>query len=321
MSVGLQAFAALLEERQRAERLKKHQKSWQPAATPASSLGYRCERRLVYTRVLPLEAAPPSEELASIFEEGHHHHAQVRRELGELGFEVVDVETQFNDEGLDLRGTIDGRIIVDGRRIPVEIKSVTGNGPRSAEEWAASENQMLRRYYDQLQIYLYLTGEEEGLGIFKDKITGTWRVAAVRLDLGRAEELLKRAERVRDAVVRYKQGVNGDREAGMPARIPDRSECGGCPFAHLCLPADAPADPLQLAQDPELLAEIELHEGLSLAAREFKKVDEELKTRFKLTSGDRFLVGEKFLVTKKTNKAGAVSIKFEPVQGGGNGAA
>lgn len=305
MSARLQEFARQIESAQRSSRAEKHREVWHPTATPASSIGYHCERRLVYLRVMPEAAERPGEELSSIFEEGHHHEAQVKRELSELGFEVLDGQTQFDDKRLDLRGHIDGRLRTPwGTRVPVEMKSFGGEGPHSEAEWRDNPTPLLRRYFDQLSLYLYLTGQEEGLGLFKNKQTGLWAIPAIGLDYAHVETLLKRAERVRDAVAAY-SGPDS-----LPRRIPDRSECSGCPYLLTCLPADAPVDPLLIAQDEELAAQLVQREALEVNAATFDKLHDEIRTRFKLTKGDRFACGD-FLITKKVNKAGAVSLKFE----------
>ena len=293
-------FAAHIQARQRQSRKDKHGRIWIPTATPASSLGYRCERRLVYQRVSPQLAAPPNEELSSIFTEGDMHHTQIRAELTELGFEVMDQETEFYDERLQIKGHIDGRIRFDGRRVPFEAKSTAGSGPSSQDDWRASDG-LVGRYYTQLQTYLFLTASPEGLGLFKNKLTGLWNVCAVDLDYERAEEALQRAERVRDAV-KLKM---------LPDRLLDRSECRGCPFELECLPGDAPVDPILLSDDAELLADLAQREALARDAKTHKQIDERIKERFRLTKGDRFAIGSDWLVTKKVATNGAVTVKTE----------
>src|SRR5258708_771660 len=104
----LQEFCADLEKRQLARRLEKHSRVWKPTATSATQLGYECERRIVYQRVLPWAAAPIDEGLASIFEEGNVHERQVLRELEEdLGVKLRNRQTSFRDTTLDIAGVID----------------------------------------------------------------------------------------------------------------------------------------------------------------------------------------------------------------------
>lgn len=304
-------LAAAMMERQRANRAKRAEKLWRPTATPATDLGYECERRTVYHRTIPEAARKIEPELASIFAEGDMHARDVHRELLELGFELVEGERNFRDEGLQITGSIDGRILLGSisgdarpRRVPVEIKSTAGDAPTTEGEWRASESWLLRRYYAQVQTYCYLTSEPEALGLFKDKITGLWTVTPVTLDYEYAETLLKRAERIRDAIA---AGV-------LPERLASRSECKTCPFFDTCLPGDAEVDPLLLAEDEGLASQIDRILALDEARREFEKTDKAVKERFKLTKGERFAVGS-FLVTKKKHGAG-VRVEFSRLEMG-----
>jgi hypothetical protein len=233
------------------------------------------------------------------------HQREVRADVVTLGFEIVEAEVNFKDKRLEISGTIDGKIEVrdpDGgrpRRIPVEIKSTAGAAPANEAAWRDSETPLLRRYYAQLQTYLYLTNEPEGLGIFKDKITGLWSVVPVALDFAYVEKLLQRAERIAAAVAAWEADQSDN---NLPSRLADRSECNGCPFKDtVCLPSDAPVDPLLLAVDDRLLAQLEEREACDPAATRFDKIDKLVKERFKLTAGTRFVVGgpRGFIVTKK----------------------
>ena len=292
-------LAAELMQKQKAKRVAEHSKVWEPLSTTATDLGYSCERRIVYHRLNPKDAAPFGDGLLSIFGEGDLHQKDVRRELGELGYEVVEAEVRFSDKRLDIAGTIDGKICVTAdrdthtqKRIPVEIKSTSGDPPTTQDGLKTAGSGLYRRYYAQMQTYLYLTSEPFGLFIFKNKIDGLWSVVPVELDYEYAETLLQRSERVRDFVA----------SKTLPNRTIDRSECDGCPWRDtICLPGDAPVDPLLLAADDGLLKQLELRETVAAASKSFDKVDTAIKDRFKATPGERFVVGgvDGFLVTKR----------------------
>jgi hypothetical protein len=313
--MSTQELAVEMMTAQRAKRLKDRSRPWRPSATPASSLGVGCDRHLVYQRMWPELAAPISEELASIFTEGNIHQTQVRTELVELGYEVVEAEVNFRDDRLEISGTIDGKISRQGdpahggpRRIPVEIKSWGGDGPTCVDEM---DTRLMKKYFAQMQTYLLLTEQPDGLMLFKSKMTGLWSVFPVELDYERGEELFQTAERVRDAVRRIKAAKeNGCNEAELfellPDRCLDRGPCDSCQFRLHCGPAEAEVDPLLLAQDADLLAKLERREELDQGRREFAKLDDGIKERFKLTGGTRFVVGGAtgFLVEKKVQKNG-----------------
>lgn len=298
---AIEEFARLIETAQRKARTDQASQPYLPTATPASALGYTCERRLVYIRTQPMAAAPPGEELSSIFREGREHEKQIRRELSELGFEVLEGEVPFEDKATDIKGHIDGRLKAPwGARVPVEIKSWGGDGPRSEAEWRDDSGELMHRYYAQMQAYLYLTAQPDGLLLTKNKLTGLWAIAPAHLDFEFVERLLKKAERVRDAV----------RAGSLPERDPTRANCKGCPWFLACLPGEAPVDPLLIATDEDLIGDLAGREALRQAASDFETLDKRIKERFKLTAGDRFIVGS-FLVTKKVARNGAVTVRTE----------
>lgn len=305
----LSELAQDLMERQRKARHAKRNRPWQPSMTPATSLGYKCDRRIVYQRCWPEEAEGISEELASIFAEGDLHQKDVRAELLKLGFEVVETEVNFKDQRLEITGTIDGKIEIPDekarngyRRVPLEIKSTNGSAPSSEDAWKFSENQLLRRYYVQLQTYLFLTEEPEGLALFKNKATGLWSIVGAHLDYDLMERVCQKAERVRDAVKKIVNTIGEDNKKNLlPDRLADRSECVSCPWKTLCNPAEAEIDPMMLVDDESLLSQLRGLEQVEDDAAWHKKTLEEVKQRFKLTSGNEWIVGgaDGFLVRKK----------------------
>jgi hypothetical protein len=307
-------LATDLMAKQRAARVAEHSKIWEPLSTTATDLGYECERRIVYHRCYPKDAAPYGDELLSIFSEGDLHAKDVKRELGDLGYELVEQEVRFSDKRLDLAGSIDAKIVVSGgrdthqqERIPLEIKSTAGTPPTDEVGLRESCNGLFRKYWAQMQAYLLLTNSPFGMFLFKDKLTGLWVCFTVELDYERAEKLLRRAERVRDRVRLIVEHDESKRVELLPDRIPDRSECGGCPWREtLCHPADAEVDPVLLAMEPGLLAQLEEREKVSASRDRYEALDKALKDRMKLTKFDKLVVGgaNGFLVEKKIQKNG-----------------
>lgn len=330
----LKSWAGDLEKRQQMGRLKRRVTLWKPSATSATQLGYECERRIVYQRVLPWAAEPISAELASIFEEGEHHERQVLRELEEdLGIKLRNRAATFRDEKLDIVGKIDTEAFVEGIGwIPVEVKGLTyipGDDVEGAE-LADGPVALHRRYFAQLQIYLYLRSMELGLFIFKSKATGRWRAPPVALDFERMELLLKRAERVRDAVRAYVEAFGRVRsftqdgpeydelgarheapwtdalraaEPQLPARIPDRSECSRCPFRTRCNPSEAPIDPALLVEDENLIAALHTLVEAKPHRQTYERGYKKIKERFMLTAGMVFFAGQ-FRIEKKPHGQG-----------------
>lgn len=319
----LKQWAAELEQRQLAGRLKRRSEQglWKPSATSATELGYECLRRIAYRRVIPWAAEPISAELASIFEEGEHHERLVLRELeDELGVKLRERNSAFRDPDLDIVGRIDAEAYVEGVGwVPTEVKGlafIPGDDVEGAD-LAEDEKPLHRRYFAQLQTYLLLRGKEQGLFIFKSKVTGRWRCIAVGLDYDAGEVLFRRAERVRDAVKAYVAAFatvrpftqdgpgpeptlkeNDDwwqaldaAEPHLPQRIPDRSECGQCPFRRTCNPSEAPIDPALLVEDRTLIAQLEVLEQMRPHRRSYENIHRKVRERFALTAGETFFAG------------------------------
>lgn len=317
-------FARELEEKQRAHRLAERSGLWRPMMTPATDMGYHCDRRIVLHRTQPEMARPISEELASIFTEGKMHEVNVRTELAVLGFEIVETELNFRDEDLEISGTIDGKLEVavpddylarfdlrHGKiRIPTEIKCVTPDPPRTSDDWQNHSLALFRRYFTQLQSYMILTSSPFGMGLFKAKITGLWTVVPVELDYRGGEQLMQRAERVRDAVAAVKK----EGESALPKRMPGRQECPTCPYRDtVCHPADEEIDPMLLIEDTDLLVQLKRRHEIDPLRKEYKSLDEEIRTRFKLTAGSLWVVGDVddgFSITRKITKSGSHRFTF-----------
>ena len=304
MSVELHQVEELCEKIMVAQRAHRHKEKGGlniPRSTTASALGNKCVRRLVYARTHPHYARPFGEELCSILTEGDLHASDVRRELLVLGFECLESELPLRDEDFEIGAKIDGKLALTpehrAERIVLEIKSCTGPPPKTVAGLLAAGG-IFTKYVAQMQTYLFLNDLMPfGIFLFKDKITGLWYLVPVPLDYGHAEELLQKAE----AVIEHMAAGT------LPDRIADRSECPGCPFSDsICHPDQEPADPLLLVEDKELLEQLETRERTQAAAREYAKADASIKQRFKLTAGDRFVVGDEngFYVSKKPHGAG-----------------
>lgn len=333
---ALEAFAKDLERRQGELRVKRRSWTWKPTATSASQLGYRCERRIVYQRVTPWAAQPINAELASIFEEGEHHEKQVIRELeDDLGLKIRERQASFRDTRHDIVGVIDLEAFVPGVGwVPTEVKSTSFLPGDDVDglELAEGNVQLHRRYFAQLLTYMLLRSQFLGLFIFKSRVTGRWRCIAISLieddDYRRAETLLKRAERVRDAVrafVAAFDGVMNFRQEGpadlaelidgpwahalaagerhLPERIPDRSECPRCPFLKTCRPSDAPIDPALLIDDADVIEQCTKLLESKPAHSGYKRGYKALKGRFDLTGGTLFFAGP-FKIEKRRHGKG-----------------
>ena len=276
-----------------------------PAArTRASEIGNPCERAIFYSRTVPSEQrVAHSAELQAIFDLGNDMERIVLRELEDCGFEIVQKGRDYVDEKLELSGHVDAvirhRSWPERFLLPIEIK---GLHPFFADKLTTLEDILnakqahLRRYYGQLQTYLYFEAKPLGAFVLKNKSTGWIHVIGAPLDYAFTEGLLKRAERVRDAV----------RSKTPPPRWLT-TECERCPFAHVCAPG-MEGGGVQVYDEPEVIAMLERRAVLAPAAAEYKAIDGEVKERFKaLPVVAERLVGD-FVVrtTEKSRKAYSV---------------
>lgn len=272
-------------------------------STRASSIGHPCERFLYYERTQGEARTLHDEGLQSIFDMGNLDESFVLRELEEAGITVVQRGRDFRWPEMELSGHIDARLEVPGYgRITAEIKSMAPwiwDAYETLDDVLRAKHVHVRKYYDQVQTYMLLEAKDElSLFLFLNKSTGRLRVIEVPLDYAYAEGLLRKAERIRDAV---RKGVE-------PARLNEADVCARCAFAHVCLP-DLQFGPglLTAEREEEAVALLERREGLRKAKEEYEEADDALKALLPREKGE-YLVGE-WLVTNKEVERKAFTVK------------
>jgi CRISPR/Cas system-associated exonuclease Cas4 (RecB family) len=285
-------------------------KVWPCHSNRASSIGGDCERQLVYERTSWDQKTPHEVDLELIFREGRVHEEAVLRDLRAAGIEILEQQTALSWPEYQLTGHVDGVIVVDGKAVPIEIKSSSDHIWRSIAyrgrgvyawhevERAFQGKPWLRRYLAQLQVYMLCKNSDVAILLMKNKSTGALLQINVPLDYGYAESLIQRCER-----------INAHVAAGtLPDRIPyGEDTCGECPFAHLCLP-DMPAGKKAIAfvPDEEAAKKFDARAAAEDASQTFKDMDEWVKSWAweRYPDNDRIAVGH-WLVEKKRTKGGA----------------
>ncbi len=271
--------------------------------TRASSIGDPCERRLFYGRTASELAKPYGPSLQAIFDLGKHLEHYVIHELEALGAEVTQRERDYLDRAFEISAHADARVCMPGwpRAITCEVKGLnpyTVESIESTEDIRDSRQRWVRKYYDQLQTYLYFDRGEAGLFVLLNKVTGQITFIDCPRDQARIEDLLAKAARIRDAV----------RTDTPPPRY-ESDECARCGFEHVCMPdrpvgvgtqiLDGPA-----AEEAEELIERRLE--LAQAKSEFDGIDRRLKAL--LPGNEELLVG-RFLVKGKQIHRDAYEVK------------
>lgn len=213
----------------------------------ASQAGHECARFLVYSRTDQEHKAPWDIETLRKFREGRVQEAEVLRLLDRAGIKVRQQQKQLWWEKLELSGHIDGEIKIDGKWLPMEVKSMGGNfyarAIAEAAERGTWSNKWLKHYLAQLTIYELLEGAEEGVFFCKSRDSGDCTPIRMPLDLAYGEELLRKLELVNLAVKEVKEARanNVDPEPFFPPKI-NKWSCLECQFAHICGPAPRSED-------------------------------------------------------------------------------
>lgn len=206
----------------------------------AHSAGHPCRRKLVYERLHPEEADPIDEGLWSVFREGHSQHEVIRRDLEAMGVKVLSVERPVSWPDLDLTGTIDLVLEVDGEETVWDAKGYSPHLKVRSLDDVREGPWYLRVAYWQVQLYMLLLGREGGF-ILKNKGTSRLHFLDVPLDFAGTEALLSRIEDVNEHV---RAELLPDREVG--------EWCDGCEFRRVCGPPRVAVTLDQLFADGEI---------------------------------------------------------------------
>lgn len=273
------------------EHLKDSRKAWKPSGNYASQAGHPCERNLVYQRTQYDQKLMPEPAKLLIFRDGNTHERDILSLLKESGFEIVEQQRPFDWKEFELSGRIDGRIKVEGKNIPLEIKTANHfsfQKINTQEDIEKSSSFWVRGYLAQMYLYLLMSNEEEGVFIFKNKDNGQLKQINIKLNYEAADEILKKLERV-NAHVRFNR---------LPERILDTSVCQYCEFRHICLP-DQAAESINVEDSQELLELLEEREKLKEAAGNFDDLDEKIKGLMKAKGAGEYLIGGRFQIRVK----------------------
>ncbi len=262
------------------------------ANTRASIIGHPCERHIFYTRTVKAEdRIAHAPQLQAIFELGKDFEKIAVRRLEDMGAEIVERGRPFVEPRYQLSGHIDLRLRMPGwsRALHGEVKGLnpySGDKIRALEDIKNSPQLWIRKYYDQLQTYLVLAGDDLGVFVLFNKSTGWPTFINCRLDFEYAEGLLKKAERTKLAVLNN--------------AVPERtlsSECRRCQFLHVCAPDMDYGPGVAVINDPELEAKIKRRDELKALAKEYAALDEDIKDALPKREGE-ILVGD-YVITRK----------------------
>jgi len=256
----------------------------------ASECGHPCVRFLVLSRLCSEKKALHDIGLQRIFDEGNLHERAMLREIEDAGFELVEQQRAFEWRKFQLSGRIDAKIRLDGKLIPLEIKSCSPNifpsiKNSTVEEMIHSRYLWIRRYPGQIMTYMLMDNKDEGIIIFKNKTTGEKCQKTFKLDYGYVESILMKLEIVNDYV-----------EKKEIPKVEMCEECKGCGFQKtMCFPDCDYGPGFAFLSDKEAEEKLERRESLKSEHAEYNQLDKLLKGHFR---GQNVVVGNFKIETK-----------------------
>ena len=274
-----------------------HIDQWPVVSNRASECGHPCVRYLVYNRTRSNEKSLPSAGLILVFNLGNDIEERVLKDLKEAGVFIKEQQRAFEWKEYQITGSIDAKIIDDGKVIPLEIKSCSPfvfDKINSVEDMKKSKYVYMRKYPTQLNLYLLMAEQERGLFIFKQKVNGAMKEIWMDLDYDLGEQTLKKIEQVNAHVL-----------AGTLPEPIDDDICDDCNFQHICVP-DRTRKEIVLADDPELEDKIDQWFTLKEVMKTYNELDKEIKEKVK--GQENVLLGQ-FYITGKTVQRKGFTVK------------
>lgn len=238
----------------------------------ASSLGHPCKRFLVFQRTRWKDALLHDTELEIIFNEGNVHEEAVLQTLKDCGFDITQQQRGYFEAPQKISGHLDTFIshpVLIEKPVPAEIKGLSANNwqsIKSYEDMVNNKQWYIRKYVPQLQVYMYLTENEDGLFILKNKQTGQLKFIHVTLDYDLVEGLIKKAEDINESV-----------DSNLtPDGIDDMSICKGCQFRHVCFKDQDWGEGLIYFDDETLSRKISQMLDQEMKLSDFKNLKDEV---------------------------------------------
>ena len=260
----------------------------------ASNVGHPCERYLYLLIRNWEDQEPHTEGLQNIFDLGNSIEAYTIKKIRDSGLEVVTpTQRSWKVENPLITGREDIRIKdpETGELIPAEIKGLSPNEwekLNTVEDFYNSRRYYVRGYPSQLLVYLYKFEKEKGFFILTNKLTGELKIIEVPFDWTRADELLKKAERIYAALADSTGNT-------IPEACDDLSVCERCQMRHLCTAAHERTE--TEIDDGELEEAIDRKNELAPLYREYNEINDQIK---KMVGEREKVISGKYVISTKT---------------------
>lgn len=233
----LNEIASEIIERMDAKRQSKREPWDHSEYNWASEIGHPCKRNLVYARLNWKDRQLMDIDGEYRVEEGQRYEWEMKKELGDIGFELNETQRTLLIPELKIKGKIDGLLPIKAkfadypelRQVPSEVKSIGPNywdSTRTIEDIKRHRAWWIRGYPSQLNFYLYASGVPFGFFVLKT-FGKRPRILPMLLDKERLQGDFAKIE-----------DVNRHVEAKTyPEPIPYEPQiCETCDFNHLCQP-------------------------------------------------------------------------------------
>lgn len=265
---------------------------------------HECDRYMVYS-ILDWDKKPTHDESTqAIFDAGNKEEESVKNRLGyELGIEFIQSQQPFELKNKDgeiiCRGKIDGKILYNREAIPIEIKSMGENIFNTINKIEDFQKKPWhRKYVRQMMLYLAFTEQEAGLFIISD--FRREKIIPIIFNQGEADWIISRLERLWECV----------KNKEYPDPIDYKPElCDKCPFAHICIYKVENKDPT-IISNQKLEEKLERREELKDVIKEYKSLDEEIKSVFREIP--EAFVGKEWLIKGKKQIRKSIDTKALP---------
>lgn len=260
-----------------------------------SSIGHPCWR-YVYLSITNWEDKPaPDVGLQGIFGLGNVLEAHVIERIKEAGYEVITPTSHsFRIEPQGITGREDLRIKdpETGELIPVEVKSISPfefDKLNRFEDFVKHSKAHIRQYAAQIQLYMLKFGKEYAFFALINKLTGEIKFIRCEFDYDYCENILAKADHINECLA----------NKTPPAACEEIGFCENCNLEHIC--GECKRAPADVEVDGELEELINRKRELSAACREYKEVDEQIKSivgeREKIITGS-YLIERKAIERK-----------------------
>lgn len=271
------------------ERMKKIEESRREGKilNHASDAGWvdDCLRYLVAKRLHPEKEEAKSLEQQRRLEEGKAQEVIMRNELLYAGYQIAEAKPMTWPD-YELTGEVDDILIKNGDHFPLDYKSASTHMFRriarcnTAMELLESKFYWVRHYPAQLNIYDVLYKYPCGILLFKDKDRNVKHEIEAPMHSQYTDHVLAGLDQVNNHVAK---------KTMPPAEYKDICQhCGFC--WTLCFEGNQVHKPeVRVVEDPETELKLKRRDELEESAKEFKKLDEEIKGTYK---GENLIIGD-----------------------------